>query len=437
MADKPVDPKDELAADAPGDETQAGPPAERKGIEVAGFVTQASPGTVATEGERISPAPITKFGSVKPSEGLKNAAGITWRILLLIVGLLVLLKIVGLLGGVAMALFFAMVITALGGPIHRFLTKFLPNAAGAILTILFMLFIVSGVLSLIVTSIVSEAGNLVSAASNGLNQIEEWLQTGPLHMDEGAIAGLVEKSQHWLQGVGTDIAKDIPSTLGSFGDFVTAASVFVFGAFFFLSSGNKVWQWFMSWIPEHIRDEVDNCGHVAWISLSGYTRGLIIVAIADGILVYIGLVILGIPLAPVLAVIVMFGALIPVIGAPVATMFAAIVALADKGVWYALAVVALTVIVGSFDGDIMQPLIMGKAVQLHPLAIVSAIAFGTLSFGIVGALLAVPLTATLYSMAKYLTGRMPAPKDTEDERKPRKPFFLRRAFHREEQEAPA
>lgn len=437
MVDKSVDPNDEPTADASKNQKRLGDAEQRKAVDVGGIITQASPGAVETEEVRISPAPIEKFGSVKPSEGLKNAAAITWRVLLLLVGLFLLLKAVGLLGGVAMALFFAMVITALGGPVHRFFIKFMPNALGAILTMLLMIFILLGVLSLIITSIISEAGNLVTAASNGLTQIENWLKEGPLHLDEGAIASLVQQGQHWLEGVGTNIAKDIPSTLGSFGDFITAASVFVFGAFFFLSAGDRIWKWVMSWVPGHIRNEVDNCGHVAWISLSGYTRGLIIVAIADGILVYIGLVILGIPLAPVLAVIVMFGALIPVIGAPIATVFAAIVALADKGIWYALAVVVLTVIVGSFDGDIMQPLIMGKAVQLHPLAIVSAIAFGTLTFGIVGALLAVPLTATLYSMAKYLTGRMPAPKDTEDDRKPRKPFFLRRVFHRDKQESPA
>lgn len=389
------------------------------------------------EPERISPAPMAKFGSIAVSDGLKNAAGFIWRTFLVLAALFVVVKLIGFFGGVAMALFFAAVITALGAPIHRFFAKFLPNALSAIFTILFMIFLVSTVVGFVVNSVLQEASGLASAAQNGLQQIEEWLKTGPAHMDDGAVASLVQQGQHWLTGVGTDIAKEIPSTLGSFGDFITAASVFVFGAFFFLSSGDKIWKWCMSWVPGHVREEVDNCGHVAWTSLSGYTRGLILVAIADGILVYIGLVILGVPLAPALAVIVMFGALIPVIGAPVATMFAAVVALATEGLFTALLVIVLTVIVGSFDGDIMQPIIMGKAVQLHPLAIVSAIAFGTLTFGIVGALLAVPLTATLYSMAKYLTGRMPAPKDVIDERRPRKPGFLRRFGRKKAKVAPA
>ncbi len=115
-------------------------------------------------------------------------------------------------------------------------------------------------------------------------------------------------------------------------------------------------------------------------------------------------------MAGALTVVVMFGALIPVIGAPIATLFAAVVALATEGAFTALLVVALTVIVGSFDGDVMQPLIMGHAVSLHPLAIVSAIAFGTLTFGIIGALIAVPILGTVYSVAKYLSGRSLPPR---------------------------
>jgi predicted PurR-regulated permease PerM len=107
----------------------------------------------------------------------------------------------------------------------------------------------------------------------------------------------------------------------------------------------------------------------------------------------------------VLAVVVFFGALIPIIGAPIATMLAAVVALATEGPIKALLVVALTIVVGSVDGDVLQPLIMGKAVSLHPLAIVTVLAIGTISGGLLGALVCVPVAATIYALAKYLTGR--------------------------------
>ena len=101
------------------------------------------------------------------------------------------------------------------------------------------------------------------------------------------------------------------------------------------------------------------------------------------------------------------GAFIPVIGAPIATFFAAVVALAERGPIIALLVIVLTVIVGSADGHILQPLVMGKAVNLHPLAIIFAIAAGSIALGIVGALVAVPVAAAIYGVAKYVTGRDP------------------------------
>ena len=112
-------------------------------------------------------------------------------------------------------------------------------------------------------------------------------------------------------------------------------------------------------------------------------------------------------LAPALAAIVFFGAFIPVIGAPIATFFAAIVALAERGPIIALLTIGLTVLVGSFDGDVLQPLVMGKAVSLNPLAIIILIAMGSILLGIIGALVAVPIGAAVYRVLKYLTNRDP------------------------------
>lgn len=387
----------------------------------------ATAGTTAAAEPAAEHRPIDSFGQIGVPQGLRNSAGIVWRLLALLVGLYVVVQIIGYLGGVAVALFFSMVISALGIPIQRWLNKKMPSAVATVLTLIFMVVVVLLVMAFIVESIITEWSSLVQAAESGLTQIEDWLKTGPLHMDDSAVNGLIDQAQNWLGSQAPSFAKEIPSVLGSFGDFITAASVAVFGSFFFLNSGKQIWEFAMSWVPERVRTEVDDCGQAAWVTLSGYTRGIILVAIADGILVGIGLVILGVPLAPALAVVVMFGALIPVIGAPIATLFAAVVALASEGPWVALAVVGLTIVVGSFDGDIMQPLIMGHAVSLHPLAIVSLIAFGTLSFGIMGALLAVPIGGTVYSIAKYLTGRMPPPRLTPNTpKKPRLPKFLRR-----------
>ena len=172
-------------------------------------------------------------------------------------------------------------------------------------------------------------------------------------------------------------------------------------------SGPSIWQWLVDWVPVRVRDTFDTCGQLAWRTMAGYGRGMVVVALCDAFLVFIGLTILQVPLAPALAAVVFMGAFIPVIGAPIATFLAALVALATKGPVTALLVVALTIVVGSFDGDVMQPLVMGKAVSLHPLAIVTIIAAGALTFGVIGALIAIPIASSIYVILKYLTGRDP------------------------------
>ena len=372
--------------------------------------------------------PMHAFSSIGVPQGLKNSAGTIWRILIVLVGIFVAVRLVGYLGGVAIALFFSMVVAALGGPLQRALAKRMPNVLATVLTLLFMLILVLAVMGFVVEAVVSQAPSMVAAAQQGITQIEEWLRTGPYKPADTEINSLIDNAQKWLTTEGETIAKQVPSVLGSAADFITAASVAVFGSFFFLNSGKEIWGWAMSWVPGNVRTEVDDCGQAGWQTLSGYTRGIILIAIADGLLVGIGLVILKVPLAPALAVVVMFGALIPVIGAPIATLFAAVVALATEGAFTALLVVALTVIVGSFDGDILQPLIMGFAVNLHPLAIVSMIAFGTLTFGIIGALLAVPIGGSVYAVAKYLTGRSLPPRlqPPRPKRKLGLPNFMKR-----------
>ncbi len=382
--------------------------------------------------------PSDAFGNAAVPVSLKNIAGIIWRLLLVLVAIFLVVAFVGFLGGVALALFFSAIVAALGIPIQTRLAKFMPNALATVTTLLALFIGVSVILAFVVRSVITEASGIGTAAQQGLSQIEDWLKTGPLQMTDNAVSELLQQAQKWLAGEGVAIAEAIPDTLGNFGDFITAASVAIFGCFFFINSGKQIWGWAMSWVPEHVRTEVDDCGQAGWETLSGYTRGIIIIAFLDGLLVGIGLAILGVPLAAALAVIVMFGALIPVIGAPIATMFAAVVALATEGVVTALLVVGLTVIVGSFDGDILQPIIMGHAVQLHPLAIVSAIAFGTLTFGIVGALIAVPILGTVYSIAKYLSGRSLPPRLTpkKPRKKPHWPKFMRKP-HRSISPTPA
>jgi predicted PurR-regulated permease PerM len=338
---------------------------------------------------------------------LKTAAGLTWRFLVILAGVGVLVLGLGTIFPVVFALFFAMLVTAWTQPVMNLIHKVLPKVISMLLALALIASAILAILFVVISSSVAEGPKLLTSLTSGLNEIEKWLQNGPLKLSDDNLTSLLSQAESWGETAAKGIAVGLLDSLGSIGTLVIAGSVFIFGVIFFLLTPNKIWDWFVGWLPERVEEPVNISGRLAWGSISGYTRGIVIIAFADATLVFIGLTILQVPLAPALSAVVFLGAFIPVIGAPVATFFAAVVALAERGPVIALLVIILTVIVGSFDGDVLQPLVMGKAVNLHPLAIILAIAAGSIALGIVGALIAVPIAGAVYGVAKYLTGRDP------------------------------
>jgi predicted PurR-regulated permease PerM len=338
---------------------------------------------------------------------LRLTAGIIWRLLVILAGVWVAGYLLNIIFPVVFALFFALLMTAWTQPLMNLFHKVLPKVVSMILALLLIGGAVVLIVGVVIKSSVNEGPKLVTAIESGVTQVEDWLKTGPLQLTDANITNLLNQVQEWAKGMAGGLVSDAFGALGSVGTLIIAASVFFYGVVFFLLTPSTIWNWIISWMPRKLQTPVDVSGTLAWEAIAGYTRGIVVIAFADAILVYIGLLILGVPLAPALAALVFLGAFIPVIGAPIATFFAAIVALAEKGPLIALLVIALTVVVGSFDGDVLQPLVMGKAVSLHPLAIVFAIAAGGIAMGIVGALIAVPIAGAVYKVAKYLTGRDP------------------------------
>jgi len=338
---------------------------------------------------------------------LQTISGITWRVLVLLAGVAVLGLIMNQIFPVVIDLFLAMLVTALTTPVMNLLHRFLPKVIAMLLALAAIVAGIVVILFIVIRSTINESTKLVASLQSGLSDIRDWLKTGPLQMSDDNINNVISQAESW----GTTAAKGFVGAaageLGNLGTVIIAGSVFLFGVIFFLMTPDKIWAWVISWLPKSVEAPVDTSGRIAWTSISGYTRGIVIIALADATLVFIGLTILQVPLAPALAAVVFLGAFIPVIGAPIATFFAAVVALAERGPIIALLVILLTVVVGSFDGDVLQPLVMGKAVSLHPLAIILSIAAGSIALGIVGALIAVPIAGAVYGVAKFLTGRDP------------------------------
>jgi putative heme transporter len=164
-----------------------------------------------------------------------------------------------------------------------------------------------------------------------------------------------------------------------------------------------------------VRERVRDAGRAGFSSLIGYVRATFLVALVDAIGIGTGLAIMGIPLALPLASLVFLGAFIPLVGAVIAGFFAVVVALIAKGWVYALITLGLIIAVQQLEGHVLQPLVMGRAVSIHPLAVVLAIAGGGVLAGIVGALLAVPTVAFFNSAVRVLLARDPAAEEAAQE----------------------
>lgn len=338
---------------------------------------------------------------------LNRVAGITWRLLVLLAGLVVIGYALNIIFPVVIAFFLSLLVTALATPLMNVLKKFMPKVLAMILALIIIISAIVTILFVVIRSTIAESSKLVTSLQSGLTDIRSWLKDGPLGLTDQSVNDLITQAEGWGKTAAEGALSAAAGELGNLGTVIIGGSVFIFGVIFFLMSPDKIWGWVIAWLPNSTKATVDTSGRIFWHSISGYTKGIVIIALADATLVFIGLTILQVPLAPALAAVVFLGAFIPVIGAPIATFFAAIVALAERGPIVALLVIGLTVVVGSADGHILQPLVMGKAVNLHPLAIIFVIAAGSIALGIVGALVAVPIAAAGYGVAKFVTGRDP------------------------------
>lgn len=333
--------------------------------------------------------------------GLRVAAAYSWR--LLVIGAVVYFG-VGLLSRlefVAIALFIGLVITALVGPLVRLLAKVMPRALAVALGLISAIVVVLGIFTFIGAEVAGQLPTLTGQFRNGIGEIEQWLQDGPLHWDAARIETYANEVRDWIESNQATLAERAIGGAGTLAEGLTALFLALFSAIFFLAGGERIWDWLLTLVSRRQRPRVDGAGLVAWGTFAGYTRGIVIVAGSNALLVAIGLTILRVPLSVPLALLVFFGSFIPIIGAPIAMVIAAIVALAAQGPLTALGVIVMVALIGQFEGHVLQPLVMAKAVSIHPLAVALSVAAGTVLAGIVGAVVAVPVVSVIYAVSRF------------------------------------
>ncbi len=339
---------------------------------------------------------------------IHKGAAWSWRLLAILAFAVAVLWVITKLEVIVVPVALGLLVTALMIPAVDFLDRRGAPRGGAVaLVLLTGIAIVGGVLTFVVSQFVVGLPGLADQVTKSIESTRTWLIEGPAHLSKDQITNAGNSAIEAIQNNQAKLTSGALSTAATVTEIVTGAFLVLFTVIFFLLGGRNIWQFVTKIFPSNVQERVREAGGAGFHSLIAYVRATFFVALVDAVGIGTGLGIMGIPLALPLASLVFLGAFIPLVGAVVAGFLAVVVALLAKGWIYALITLALIIAVQQLEGHVLQPLVMGRAVSIHPLAVVLAIAAGAVLAGIVGALLAVPTVAFLNSAIRVLAAREP------------------------------
>ncbi|MET9596269.1 AI-2E family transporter [Streptomyces sp. NPDC006459] len=335
--------------------------------------------------------------------GVRVAAEAGWRFLVLAATLWVIMRVIGSVRLVVLAFAAALLITALLEPtVSRLHRAGLSQGLSTALTALFG-FVVLGLIGwFVVWQVLDNLDTLSGRLQEGIEELKRWLLDSPFHVTEQQINDVAGSLS---DAIGTSTS-EITST-GLRGvtvlvEIITGMLLAMFSTLFLLYDGRRIWQWTLKLVPAAARPDVADAGPAAWGTLTAYVRGTLIVAFIDALFIGLGIYFLGVPLAVPIAVVIFLASFVPLVGAVASGALAVVVALVTQGVFTALMTLLVVLVVQQIEGHVLQPFILGRAVRVHPLAVVLAVATGGVVAGIGGAVVAVPLVAVANTVIGHL-----------------------------------
>jgi predicted PurR-regulated permease PerM len=365
----------------------------------------------ASEGGRIPP-------------GFDLAAAWAWRfVIIVIAGLMVLYALRALLV-VVLPVVLALFLCALLVPVVNWLEGAgVRRKLGSFVVVVATLTVVVALLVFVGRQVSNGFGDLSGQVADGLGKIRDWLRDGRLHVSDRQINDFVDNTQQFINDQGKHLAARAGELTTAVGHVVAGFFIVLFSTYFFLADGKGIWAWVVRIFPRSARERADSSGRVAFRSLTQFVRATVLVALTDAIGITVVAAVLGLPLVSAIGVLVFIGAFIPLVGATVSGAVAVLVALVAKGPVVALIMLGGVVVVQQIEAHVLQPFLMGRFVSVHPLGVILAIAVGAVVAGIVGALVAVPLAATLNAVVQHLAEFTEIGQDAEDaaERDPATP----------------
>jgi len=359
--------------------------------------------------------------------GMQIASAWAWRFLVLVAAVLVIGYGMRYLSEVVVPVTVGVLLTALLVPVTNGLQRLrIPRGPAAGITVIATVVLVAGLLTLVGTQIASQFESLSAQVGEGVQELRDLARIN-LGISEQDITNAFNQLRDTITSGGAlgQRAAEVGTTATHI---VAGLFIALFCLFFFLYQGGQIWAWLVRLFPRQARAKADSSGRKAWVSLTAFVRATIFVAAVDAIGISLGAAILGLPLVSAIGILVFVGSFVPVVGALVSGAVAVLVALVAKGPIIAIIMLAVVIGVQQFEAHVLQPFLLGRAVAVHPLAIILAIATGVIVAGIVGALIAVPTAAVLNTVVNHLAGNdvdpeppRPLPRRPLPRRKPPSP----------------
>ena len=349
------------------------------------------------------PKPPGPPDGIEAPYALRFAAAWSWRLLLVIGAIWVLLELFSRLSVVLVPVIIGLLFAAAASPAADRLEGWgIPRGVATVIVVLTGIALIAALVTLVAQQFSSGFDDLRDQFDQSLRELERYLADLGLKRDQ-----LQDFFDRVRDGVGSgqsNLGGTVVKTATTAGHLLAGLFIVLFSTIFFIYDGRNIWGWLVQLFPTRAQGRVQGSGERAWAVLTAYVRATAVIAAVDAI--GIGLVawILGLPLVVPLAVLVFIGSFIPVVGATISGTVAVAVALVSEGPVQALIMLAGVIGVQQLEGHVLQPFLLGRLVRVHPLAVVVVIAIGGFVAGIFGALIAVPLTAIVNTVATYLAG---------------------------------
>ncbi|WP_051224252.1 AI-2E family transporter [Pseudoclavibacter soli] len=338
--------------------------------------------------------------------GVRVAAGWSWRLLISAAALAVLVWALIQVRLVAIPVIVALLFASLLRPlVERMRRAGLHKWVAVISVELLFVALVGGLVAIIVAQFSDGVDDFVQRTKDAYLQLAQYLLDSPLHITQDNITDYVKSLLESVQQDRNVLVNGALSVGTTAGHLATGVLLVIFSLLFFLADGPLIFSWVTTLLPAYLRPTIAGAGRAGWRTLSSYVRVQILVAAIDAIGIGIGALALGLPMVLPLSLLVFVGSFVPILGAVVSGALVCLVALIYKGWVVALIMLAVVIAVQQIESHVLQPLVMGNAVKVHPLGVVLSVAIGTMLGGIPGAMFAVPLVAVINRVVGYFYGR--------------------------------